>query len=219
MFYGFNESTIKYYEAIGKENSKIVHRENEALYIEGVKQPLEELYFELYNYFNKLDSDLLSNKGRCISSAYNDARFCGKTPIKEYCYVRFKLDRADRKNALGFFFDASLDGYRYGLNIYNMDAKGMERIRDHMLDNRNYVTGLIQKFNASGLLEVCGDIYKRPNYPNENNALRWWLEHKRISFMHEEPLNSQFYDRKIFDCICLSFDSVKDVYFMLKEAI
>ena len=219
MFDGFNESTIRYYKAIRKENSKIAHRENEMLYIEGVKQPLEELYFELYNYFTKLDSDLLNPRRRCMSSAYNDARFCSETPIKEYFYVRFKLDRADRKNALGFFFDASLDGYKYGLNIYNMDAKGMERIRSHMLDNRSFTIDLIQKFNASGLLEVRGDIYKRPNYPDENEALRWWLEHKRISFIHEKPIDTQFYDRGLLDCICSAFDSAEDVYFLLKEAI
>lgn len=219
MFHGFNGSTIRYYEAISKENSKTVHKENEQLYMEGVKQPLEELYFELYNYLTRLDSDLLSTRRRCVSSAYNDARFCSEDPIKEYCYVRFKLDRSDRKNTLGFFFDASLDGYRYGLNIYNMDANGMERIRDHMLDNRGFATDLIQKFDASGLLEVRGDIYKRPNYPNESKPLRWWLEHKNISFIHGEALNARFYTGEILDDICLAFDSVTEVYFMFKEAI
>lgn len=219
MFHGFNESTRKYYEAIRKENSKIVHKENEVLYMEGVKQPLEELYFELYHYFSEFDRDLLGSKRRCISSAYNDARFCNGTPIKEYCYVRFKLDSADKKNALGFFFDASLDGYRYGLNIYNMDAKGMGKIRDYILDNRNFATDLIQKFSASGLLEVCGDMYKRPRYPDEYGVLQSWLEHKRISFMQEAALNPQFFDRALLDGICASFDSVREVYFMLKEAL
>ena len=34
----------------------------------------------------------------------------------------------NKKNTLGFFFDASLDGYKYGLNIYNPDANGMNKI-------------------------------------------------------------------------------------------
>ena len=218
MFQGFNDSTIRYYEAIRKENSKRVHKENEMLYMEGVKYPLEELCFELYQYFNRFDSDLLSSKRKCISVAYNDARFCSETPIKEYCYVRFKLDKTDKKNALGFFFDASLDGYRYGLNIYNMDAKGMGRIREYILDNKHSATEIIQNFNKSGLLEVRGEKYKRANYPDENSVLQEWLERKRLSFLQEEMLNRKFYDREILDCICSSFDSIKDVYFMLKEA-
>ena len=96
MFEGFNESTLGYYQAISRNNCKNIHQENQVLYLEGVKYPLEELYYELYSYFSKIDSDLLTNK----------------------------------KNALGFFFDASLDGYKFGLNIYNLDARGMEKIRD-----------------------------------------------------------------------------------------
>lgn len=219
MFQGFNEITIRYYEAVRKENSRAVHKENELLYLEGVKQPLEELYFELYNYFSKLDSDLLSNKRRCVSSAYNDARFCSETPIKEYCYIRFKLPGTDGKNAPGFFFDASLDGYKYGLNIYNMDARGMGKIRNYLLDNRNSSTDIVQNFNAAGLLEVRGEMYKKPVCPDENSVLRPWLEHKRISFIMEEQLNLQFFERELLDVIRSSFDSATDVYFLLKGAL
>lgn len=113
MFQGFNESTIMYYKAIRKENCKKVFQDNEQLYLEGVKFPLEELYFEFYNYFHKVDRDLLSNnRRRCISSAYNDARFSCGAPIKEYLYIRFKRNIINNKNVLGFFFDASLDGYK-----------------------------------------------------------------------------------------------------------
>ena len=219
MFQGFNEITIRYYEAVRKENSRAVHKENELLYLEGVKQPLEDLYFELYNYFSRLDSDLLSNKRRCISSAYNDARFCSETPIKEYCYIRFKLPGTDGKNAPGFFFDASLDGYKYGLNIYNMDARGMGKIRNYLLDNRNSSIDIVQNFNAAGLLEVRGEIYKKPACPDENSVLRPWLEHKRISFIMEEQLNPQFFERELLDVIRSSFDSATDVYFLLKGAL
>lgn len=85
MFEGFNESTLGYYQAISRNNCKNIHQENQVLYLEGVKYPLEELYYELYSYFSKIDSDLLTSKRKSISSAYNDARFCSD-PIKEYFY-------------------------------------------------------------------------------------------------------------------------------------
>ena len=219
MFQGFNSSTIKYYEAIRKENSKKMYSENAILYLEGVKYPLDELYIELYNYFSKWDRELLSNKRRCLSSVYNDARFCQETPIKEYFYIRFKLDKADKKNMLGFFFDASLDGYKYGLNIYNMDARGMARIRDYILDNRKFASEVIEKYSKSNFLELQGEKYKKLIYTGENVLLQNWLERKRISFIHEEPLNLCFYKREMLDYICFAFDSVMDVYFMLKEAL
>jgi uncharacterized protein (DUF2461 family) len=219
MFEGFNEATVGYYKAVRKNNCKATHKENERLYLDGVKYPLEELYYELYSYFSKLDSDLLSNKRRCISSAYNDTRFCKDAPIKEYFYIRFKLDTVNKKNAPGFFFDASLTGYKYGLNIYNPDARGMDKIRDYILDNKNYAKEVIEKFNKAGLLEVQGEKYKRAYYPDENEVLQEWLERKRISFVHEDELSSVFYGRDMLNCILTAFDNVQDVYFVLKESL
>ena len=219
MFQGFNESTIMYYRAIRMENSRKTYQENEQLYLEGVKIPLEELYYELYNYFNRIDRDLLSNRRRCISSAYNDARFCCGTPVKEYFYIRFKLNRTNKKDALGFFFDASLDGYKYGLNIYNPDAGGTNHIREYILDNKHYAKRVIEDFNKAGLLEIHGEKYKKKSYPKEDIVLQEWLERKRISCIHEENLSAIFYKREILDCIFTAFDSVKEVYFMLKEAL
>ena len=53
MFEGFYVYTIMYYKGIYKDNNKKVYQDNEQLYLEGVKFPLDELYFELYNYFLK----------------------------------------------------------------------------------------------------------------------------------------------------------------------
>lgn len=219
MFQGFNESTIMFYEAIRKENCKKVYQENERLYLEGVKNPLEELYFELYNYFNDVDRDLLSNKRKCISSAYSDARFCGETPIKEYFYIRFKLNRKKKKNALGFFFDASLDGYQYGLNIYSPDAGGMNKIREYILDNKRYAKRVIEDFNGAGLLEIHGEKYKKAYYPKEDIVLQEWLERRRIFCTHEETLSDVFYKREILNNIFSAFDSAREIYFMLREAL
>ncbi len=219
MFQGFNESTLKYYAAVRKDNSRKTHKENEILYLEGVKYPLEELYFELYHYFSGYDRDLLSNKRKCISSAYNDARFSSGMPIKEYFYIRFKLDGLNKKNALGFFFDASLDGYKYGLDIYLPDAKGMGKIRDYLLSHKRTAKKVIKGYRETGLLNVQGEKYKRAHYQEEDSALRDWLEYKTLSFVREEDLSVVFYEREILKCILAAFDSVKEVYFMLKRAL
>ena len=65
----------------------------------------------------------------------------------------------NKKNALGFFFDASLDGYKYGLNIYNPDANGMNKIREYILDNKHYAKRVIEDFNEACLLEIQGEKY------------------------------------------------------------
>lgn len=219
MFQGFNESTVKYFEAIRRENSKINYKANEQYYFEGVKEPLEELYYELFNYFGDIDSQLLSSKRRCISSAYNDARFCREEPIKEYLYIRFKLDKGDKKSAPGFFLDASLEGYRYGMSIYKPEPKDMEKIREYFLDNKYSAIDAVKRFNKAGLLELQGDVYKRDHYPEADAVLKPILERKRLAFVKESTLDEAFFSRKLLDNMMAAYDSVTDIFQLMKEAL
>lgn len=219
MFQGFNESTIKYFEAIRKENSRSNYKEHETLYFEGVKEPLEELYYELFHYFGSVDSRLLSSKRRCISSAYNDARFCREEPIKEYLYIRFKLDKGDKKSAPGFFLDASLEGYRYGMSIYKPESKDMEKIREYFLDNKYSAIDAVQKFRKADLLELQGDVYKKQHYPEADAVLQPLLERKRMAFVWEGALDEAFFARSLLDNMLAAYDSVMDIYRLMEEAL
>lgn len=78
---------------------------------------------------------------------------------------------------------------------------------------------MIEAFNETHLLEIKGEKYKRAYYPNENFSLQEWLKRKRISFTHGEYINATFYKREILDCTFSAFNSVNEVYFMLKEAL
>ena len=49
--------------------------------------------------------------------------------------------------------------------------------------------------------------------------LQEWLERRRISFVHEDELSDVFFGRDMLECMLAGFDSVQDVYFMLKEAL
>lgn len=219
MFQGFNDSTIKYFEAIQRENSKSNYKANEQYYFEGVKEPLEELYYELFHYFGNVDSQLLSSKRRCVSSAYNDARFCREEPIKEYFYIRFKLDKGSKKSAPGFFLDASLEGYRYGMSIYKPEPKDMEYIREYFLDNKHSAIEAVQKFTAAGLLELQGESYKKVHYPEADEVLKPILERKRLAFVKENVLNDTFFSRNLLDTMLAAYDSVADIYLLMKEAL
>ena len=89
----------------------------------------------------------------------------------------------------------------------------MNRIRDYILNHKHAARGVIEAFNGTGLLEMQGEKYQRASYPKEDIVLREWLERK------EENLNAAFYKREMLDKIFSAFDSVNEVYFMLKEAL
>ena len=88
-----------------------------------------------------------------------------------------------------------------------------------ILDNKQYAKEVIEKFNQAGLLEVRGENYKRACYQEESLSLQEWLERKRISFVHEDEVTDIFYRRDMLELILTAFDSVQEVYFMLKEAL
>ena len=219
MFQGFNQSIIDYFLAVGQSNSRETFRKEEALYTEGIKQPLEELYCELAAFFSDYDQDLQRKKRSCISSAYNDARFCRGEPVKEYFYLRFRLNRTDRKNIPGFYLDASLTNFRYGLQIYELNAEGMEHIRRSLLADKKQAQKLIQSFCKNNTMEISGKKYKAAHYPEESALLRDWLERRRISFFHEEQMNQTFFERKLLDNMTVSFQGMKEIYLFLKNAL
>ena len=219
MFQGFNECTIKYWEKIRQDNSKENYESMKEIYNIGIKHPMEELYFDLLEYFEGIDPDINFRKSSCISSPYNDARFCGNTPMKEYIYVRFKLRKSRKENVVGFYFDASETCFRYGINIYNLNARGMEQIRSEILRDEDAAREIIQRVNEDKVLEVSGERYKRDYYPDKDEILRDWLERKSIHFSHEEPVGDVFFKRELLENMQETFHKSLDIYFMLKRAL
>ena len=67
------------------------------------------------------------------------------------------------------------------------------------------------------LTNTCALVIRE--FPDENAVLQEWLERKKISFVYEDELSNVFYERDMLNCILNAFDSVQDVYFMLKEAL
>jgi uncharacterized protein (DUF2461 family) len=219
MFDGFNSSTIKYFELIENHNDKQTFKQNEELFFEGIQQPMEELFYELSNYVSAIDFDLSINKRRCISSPYNDARFCRNRPIKEYIYIRFKVYNHSKENTIGIFFDAGKTNFKYGINIYDMNSHGMELIRKKILNNREKARRLINQFDRNRTMQLAGKSYVKDNFPNEDVVLKNWLNKRTMSFYHMEEMNPVFFERALLENMIYAYEDMKKVYFFIKEAL
>lgn len=219
MFNGFNQATMKYFNKITMNNTKANYEENKALYYEGVSEPLEQLYIELSGFFYSIDSDLTTSKRRCISSPFNDARFCRDNPIKEYFYLRFRVNKERRENIVGFYFDASLDGYKYGLNIYHLNSNGMGKIRECIISDKTNAQKIIRHFNRVGLMEMSGVKYKKESFMEYDKTLREWLNMLTITFAHQEKINPRFFDRRIYEDMLNAYRETIDLYKFIKLAL
>lgn len=139
--------------------------------------------------------------------------------MKEYIYVRFRLAKTRKENIVGFYFDASKDCFRYGINIYNLNAHGMEQIRGKLLEDEQKSRKLIRRLEESQTLEVSGEFYKRSYYPDKDAVLRKWLDRKSIHFSHEEPMNQVFFERTLLENMLEAFEQTRDVYLLFKHAL
>lgn len=219
MFQGFNEDTMRYFRGIGEENSRASFRKYAEQYENGVKTPLYELYYELSNFIKRLDDDIVCREGRCMSSPYNDARFCQNAPIKEYMYLRFKLLKGEKENVPGFFFDASEQRVRYGLRIYDLNGAGMEKLRCALLADRRKSAALLEALKRNAQIAVVGDFYKRDHYEKEPPELKEILNRKRVEFICENPVTPLFFERELLQEITVCWESLSDMYGLLKRAL
>ncbi len=139
--------------------------------------------------------------------------------MKEYIYLRFKVALSRQDNLIGFFFDASKMFFKYGLNIYNLNSRGMEKIRQEILNNKRAANRLIKQFENNSSLQLVGQSYVKENYLEENKTIRKWLNMKTISFHHKEEINPLFFKRKLLENMLEAYAEIKDIYFFLKKAL
>ena len=100
-----------------------------------------------------------------------------------------------------------------------MNALGMEKIRQAILDNKKTAIHLIEQFEHSNTFQLVGKSYVQDHFPNENNTIKKWLNMKTISFHHKEDINPVFFQRALLDNIINAYSEIKDLYSFVKKAL
>lgn len=205
---------------MGLDNSKAYLLEKQDIYDNYVKRPLRELQSELSRTISEIDSELCTIPGRCISGIYNDVRFGNRDkPLRDYMWVRFKYMRSRSDDIPGFFFDASHDGYRYGLRIYKMTTGGMQKIRKAILDDPGSFRKLARQLEKSGSWEISGNEYAKDHYPGYEPILKKWLNKKDFFIHCTRDVSQTYYSHDLVDELAAGYNSLVEIYGFLKRAL
>lgn len=218
MFQGFTKETAHYFLEAGRHNSKAFFEQNRAVYQERVGIPLRELNEELAACLYELDKELCFVPGRCISTPYADARFCGGRPLKEYMYLHFKLPRERGRDIPCFFFDAGSADVRYGLRIVKQTASGMERVRNATLEALPRVSGALMEAGRQGLTPR-GRAFQKDRYPEFSGALGEWLNQRELLLAAELPLPPDFTGAAFAGRLKSAYQSLAPLYTLAKDAL
>ena len=100
MFNGFNEKTISVLDSLKFNNSKSYYNNIKEEYAENVIKPLKLLNEDLIGVLGEIDGDLILNTRYCVSSPFSDARFIKSKQLKEYVYLRYRVNPQKSCNVL-----------------------------------------------------------------------------------------------------------------------
>jgi len=195
-FTGFTRETQGFFIAVKFDNSRENFIANKAAYDEHVKRPLVELFEELAPIVRAIDANICARRGRCVSGAYNDARFSRAEPIKEYMYLHFCAEIKSGKDVPGFFFDASHDGYRFGLQLYHVTAAGMRAIRSAAADDYKKFSRIVESVEAAGRFSLEGADYATDRCPGAPEQLKGWLNKKTWRVCENRTIDGAFLSDK-----------------------
>lgn len=109
--------------------------------------------------------------------------------------------------------------YRYGLQLYHQNARGMEQIRQKLLREKRRAGRMIRDFERKQPMELRGIMLKRAYAPEEKPVLQKWLNMRTISFSREASVGPEFMDRKLLENMLGAYDDMQEIYFFLKEAL
>ncbi len=213
-FQGFSMEVFDLWLKIcfGNETRPEVIKEKYKAYI---TEPLTKLYDKLLPSVRNISDDFDLTPHRCISSPYTDMRFSRGQKYKDYMYLRFK-QRGKEKDVYGLYFDMGSEFYSYGFRIYKQTSEGMQIVREKILDNTEYFSGLIDAIVEQGF-EIYGDDYKKDRFPDlaYSNAKKL-LNKKNFYIGKRVKLNSKVFSAELADEIMGGFFCVGEMYKFLK---
>ncbi|MBQ7291719.1 MAG: DUF2461 family protein [Clostridia bacterium] len=217
MFNGFNKKTIEILDSLKFNNNKPYYNSIKEKYTENVTKPLKLLSEDLIEVLRDIDIDLVANTRYCVSTPFADARFNKAKPIKEYVYLRYRINPQKSSNVLGYFFDASPEGMKYGLKLYKASPRGVRDIGDELLwENLDVLNALAGK---GYLLTMGGSDEHEERFSKVALNKKEWVKGKDFMLYKKCDIEDTFFERALFDKISADFCELKNVYYILKDTI
>jgi hypothetical protein len=217
MFEGFNQKTVSILLSIQFNNNREYFNTIKQEYPENVKRPLELLYHDLSAFLHELDPDMLFSPRKCISTPYKDARFNRTSPIKEYIYLRF-LASGDKKNDIpGFFFDASADDMRCGINVYQASHAGICKIGCALRQNIDLLDRVLDASQFS--ISMGGAAEYKEVFQELKSISKEWLGRNCFMIYKCESTGEMFFSRDLYHYLRDAFTALFPVYALIKGAL
>ena len=183
-FNGFSPKTLKFLRGLKANNNKVWFEGHRADYEQYVLGPLRDLVTDLGDFMLDIDMrfEITPAINKTISRIYRDTRFSkDKSPFRSVVWFAFKNRKKDwTTRVCGYFFELSVDSYRYGMGFYDAAPAIMNKFRQVIDENPKEFLKAISFFDKQKTFVLEGEKYKRIIDKSKPEKIQHWYQRKNM---------------------------------------
>ena len=222
-FNGFSRKTLKFLRGLKANNNKAWFEGHRADYEEFVLQPLRNLVVDLGDFVLDIDPrfEITPAVNKTISRIYRDTRFSkDKSPFRSKVWITFKNRSKDwTTHVCGYFFELSVNSYRYGMGFYNAAPAIMSRFRETIDDNPKEFLKAISFFDKQKTFVLEGEKYKRIIDKSKPEKIQDWYQRKNMYMVCNRKIDDTLFSSKLVDDLMYGFGLIAPFYRYLQKIL
>ena len=221
-FRGFSPESVKFLRDLGRHNERQWFEEHRGRYEKYLLEPFRSLVTNMTGFLMSIDDqiDIRPEVGKTISRIYRDTRFSkDKSPYRQRMWLVFKRPKKDFWNwGVGYYFELSIDSYRYGMGFGDATPKIMTQFRKSLdLDPKRF-RKVINFYDKPGnVFELEGPRYQQSRYSVNDPVLAEWYDRKTFYLVCNRKIDDTLYSPILVDELIANFRVVAPLYHFMLE--
>jgi uncharacterized protein (TIGR02453 family) len=220
-FRGFSPKTLKLLRGLKANNNRPWFQAHRIDYEEYVLQPLRDLVTDLGDFMLDIDPyfEITPAVNKTISRIYRDTRFSkDKSPFRSTVWFTFKNQKKDwTTHVCGYFFELSVNSYRYGMGFYNAASAIMSKFREMIDDNPKEFLKAISFFDKQKTFVLEGEKYKRIIGETKPAKIRDWYQRRNMYLVCNRKIDHALFSNKLVDDLASGFKMTAPLYHYLQK--
>ncbi len=215
-FQGFSPKTLKFLRALKANNNKVWFEKHRNDYEEYVLEPLRHIVSDLGEIMLDIDPcfEITPAVNKTISRIYRDTRFSkDKSPFRSTVWFTFKNQNKDwTTHVCGYFFELSVNAYRYGMGFYNAAPAIMGKFREMIDENPKEFLKAISFLEKQNSFVLEGEKYKRIIDKNKPEKILNWYQRKNMYLVCNRKIDKTLYSDKLIKDLATGFNLISPLY-------
>ena len=220
-FRGFSTKTLKFLRGLKANNNKVWFETHRADYEEYVLEPLRTLVMDLGEFMLRIDPyfEITPAVNKTISRIYRDTRFSrDKSLFRSTVWITFKNQAKDWTTLVsGYFFELSIDSYRYGMGFYNAAPKIMSIFREMIDEDPGELLNAVSFYSKQRTFVLEGEKYKRILDKTKPPEIQNWYQRKNFYLVCNRQIDKVLFSSRLVNDLSRGFKLIAPLYHYLQK--